>query len=93
MANLLEFRTFFSNFKSLLLRQFSTDGLEIGHVVSGKAAGQSYVSILLISLTVLEIFRLTFQKTQFFTLKIQDGRRNYGEKGHFEKKNLFFFYP
>ena len=49
MANLLEFRTFFSNFKSLLLRQFSTDGLEIGHVVSGKAAGQSYVPIIGIS--------------------------------------------
>ena len=93
MANLLEFRTFFSNFKSLLLRQFSTDGLEIGHVVSGKAAGQSYVSILLISLTVLEIFRLTFQKTQFFTLKIQDGRCNYGKMGHFEKKKYFFLLP
>ena len=65
MANLLEFRTFFSNFKSLLLRQFSTDGLEIGHVVSGKAGGQSYRAILLISVTVLEIFRLTFQKPQF----------------------------
>ena len=62
MANLLEFRTFFSNFKSLLLRQFSTDGLEIGHVVSGKAGGQSYRAILLISVTVLEIFRLTFKK-------------------------------
>ena len=69
MANLLEFRTFFSNFKSLLLRQFSTDGLEIGHVVSGKAAGQSYVSILLMSLTILEIFRLKFQKNTIFYAK------------------------
>ena len=66
MANLLEFRTFFSFF--------------------------SYNSILLISMTVLEIFRLTFQKTQFFTLKIQDGRRNYGEMGHFEEKIVFFFF-
>ena len=89
MANLLEFRTFFSNFKSLLLRQFSTDGLEIGHVVSGKAACQSYKTIFLISLTVLEIFRLIFQKTQFFTLKIQDGRRNYGEKGYFENRHRY----
>ena len=69
----------FSNFKSLLLRHFSTDCLEIENVASGKAAGKSYDPILLISLTVLEIFRLTFQKTHFFTLKIQDGRRNYGE--------------
>ena len=76
---------FFSNFKSLLLRHFSTDCLEIENVASGKTAGKSYDSILLISMTVLEIFRLTFQKT-FFMLKIQDGRRNYGKMGH-----LIFF--
>ena len=66
--------------------------MEIENVASGKAAGKSYDPILLISLTVLEIFRLTFQKTQFFTLKIQDGRRNYGKMGHFDIGNRLFYF-
>ena len=57
----------FSNFKSLLLRHFSTDCLEIENVASGKTVGKSYNSILLISMTVLEIFSL--KKNTFFYAK------------------------
>ena len=63
---------------------------KLKNVASGKAAGKCYYPILLIFLTVLG---LAFQKTHFFTLEIQDGRRNYGKMGHFDIYIFCFFYP